>query len=71
MVDTEEAEFCGDCGEQKMKRIGDINQTRLYVCLECFSERHEFIGIDNCDHEYDDKSGNKCIHCGKESVHYK
>lgn len=64
-MDTESAEHCHECGKQAMKKIGDINSTRLFICLECFAERHEFINPDSCKHKYDDKSGSKCIHCGE------
>ena len=70
MMDTESAEFCAECGKQAMKKIGDINSTRLYICLECYAERHEFIGFDTCEHDYNDKNGNRCIHCGEESINY-
>lgn len=64
MVDTERAEECPECGEMSLKKIGDINSTRLFICLDCFAEYHEFIGFDSCEHEYDKRSGNRCIHCG-------
>jgi hypothetical protein len=66
MINTDSAEFCPECGEQSLKKIGDINSTRLFICLDCFSEQHEFIGFDSCEHEYDEKSGSKCINCGEE-----
>ncbi len=69
-MDTESAEPCHECGKIAMKKIGDINSTRLFICLECFAERHEFISLDSCEHDYNDKSGNKCIHCGKPSINY-
>jgi hypothetical protein len=70
MVNTDEAEICDECGEKQMKVIGDINSTRLFICLECFAEKHEFIGFDSCEHEYNDRAGNKCIHCGEPSINY-
>ena len=70
MADIEESEYCDDCGEKSMRAIGDINSTRLFICLECFNERHEFIGYDDCEHEYDDRNGNRCVQCGKESINY-
>lgn len=70
MIDMDSSEFCDECGKETMKAIGDIYATRLFICLECFNEKHEFIGYEDCEHEYNDKNGNKCIHCGEESVHY-
>jgi hypothetical protein len=64
-------ENCTVCGHSKMKKIGDIKNTRLFICPECFAEQSQFIGKVVCEHEYDDRNSNKCIHCGEPSINYK
>jgi len=54
---------CAECGAELKKSV-DSFSTRLYICDECFTERVEFINAD-CEHEYSDKNGKKCIHCGE------
>ncbi len=61
---------CDECGA-KMKKVGDIKNTREFKCIECFANKVEYIAGKPCEHEYDDKNGNKCIHCGDESINYK
>lgn len=61
---------CDECGYE-VEFVGDVKNTRSYKCPECFTEKVEFIIKDICKHEYDDRNYNKCIHCGKESIHLK
>lgn len=60
---------CTECGG-KLKKIGDIGNTRKCVCSNCYEENIKYINPEPCEHEYNDKSGNKCIHCGEPSIHY-
>jgi len=61
--------ICDTCGA-KMKKVGDIKNTRQFICPECFSEKVEYIAGKPCEHEYDDKNKNRCIHCGEPSINY-
>ena len=58
--------YCDECGYEPLKKTVDIKNTRLFICPECFKEQTQFINVNFCKHEYDDKSRNKCIHCAKE-----
>jgi hypothetical protein len=55
-------EYCEECGA-KMKDLGDINQTKILLCSECFSEKTIFVS-EECEHEY--SSRDECMYCGKE-----
>lgn len=50
------------CGG-RLKKIGEIGNTRKYVCAECYEENIKYIEIDECEHGYNSK--HICIHCGK------
>ena len=55
---------CTECGHKPLKLVGDIKQTRLFLCPQCFTEKVTYIPDKACTHEeYDNK--NNCIHCGK------
>lgn len=54
-------ETCSECGAP-MHLVGDIKNTRLLMCTECFAEKHQFISDKKCNHEFNDK--NECAHCG-------
>ena len=58
---------CKECGSLLKEGFKQRN-TRLYVCEVCFTEKAEFV-IEKCDHEYADKNGNKCIHCGEPNIY--
>ncbi len=62
--------YCDDCGAP-MKKVGDIQNTRQFICVECFAEKVQFIKEKPCEHDYDDRNYNKCIHCGEPSIHLK
>lgn len=62
-------EFCDEC-DGSMVKIGDHKNTRLFMCNSCFAEKVKYVGSKSCKHEYDEKSGNKCVQCGEASVHY-
>jgi len=66
---TEEPEYCPECGEESLEEMIYKN-TKIVKCTLCYNEVAEYIH-DVCEHEYDDKNGNKCIHCGEASMHYK
>lgn len=57
--------YCNECGFEPLKKTIDIGDTRLFICPECFTEHSKFIGNKVCDHEYDEKSKDVCIHCAK------
>ena len=57
-------EECIECGHTPLKKIGDIKQTRLFLCPQCFTEKVIYIPEKACKHEkYDVK--NNCLICGK------
>ena len=56
--------YCKKCGAPLGKPFIKDN-TKLYVCEECFTEKVVFNMNEPCKHEYDKKSGSKCIHCGE------
>ncbi len=59
-----QTEVCVECGHTPLKKIGDIKQTRLFLCPECFHEKVIYVRDKECSHEeYDTK--NNCLHCGK------
>ena len=60
---------CKECGAPLSKPMEE-GSTRMYKCPECFTERVQYIEEIPCKHEYVDKNGNKCIHCGEPSIHY-
>ena len=60
---TEEEE-CGECGHKPLKKVGDIKQTRLFLCPQCFTEKITYLPKKECIHEeYDTK--NNCLSCGE------
>jgi predicted ATP-dependent serine protease len=65
MVDESDDFYCEECGEDNLQLMGDIKNTRIWKCLECFSEKNVFIKTDICIHEYDEKSKDNCIQCGE------
>jgi len=56
-------EECVECGHAPLKKIGDIKQTRLFLCPQCFTEKVTYIPEEECKHEYDNK--NICLRCGE------
>ena len=57
-------EECAECGHHPLKKVGDIKQTRLFLCPECYTEKIIYIPKKECEHEeYDNK--NNCVHCGE------
>ena len=60
---------CSECGAPLEKAI-DVNSTRLYVCDGCATQKIEYIEEEPCKHEYNDKSGDRCIHCGEPRIHF-
>ncbi|KKM94764.1 hypothetical protein LCGC14_1195010 [marine sediment metagenome] len=62
--------YCTECGCEKIEKVVDTKNTRLFICPECFTERAEYIKGKPCEHEYDDRNGNRCVHCGDESINY-
>lgn len=59
-------EYCAECGFDKMELVGEVKNTRSYKCKECFAEQIRYIDDSECEHEYNAKSNNHCIHCGAE-----
>lgn len=57
-------EYCDECGSPT-KEIGKLGSTRLFVCQECFAEKTKYSQEKPCKHEYTEKGGLRCIHCGK------
>lgn len=60
---------CEECGAL-MIEVGGIKNTKQFICEQCFTEKVQYVANEPCEHEYDDKNGNKCIHCGEESINY-
>ncbi len=59
----DEDEFCEECGNQSLKKIGDVDMTKIFICTNCFAEKTTFVGYDKCKHEYN--THNECMYCGK------
>ncbi len=59
----QKTEGCEECGHSPLKKIGDIKQTRLFLCPQCFTEKVIYIREKSCTHEFDTK--NICLICGK------
>lgn len=62
-------EYCKNCG-CNLKELGKFKNTRKFVCVECYAETAIFIANKECKHEYDERSKDICIQCGKSSIHY-
>ncbi len=60
---------CNECG-LPMEKTVDYNNTRLFVCDGCAKQKIQYIIVEPCKHEYDDKSGDNCIHCGDIRIHF-
>jgi len=58
-------EYCIECGGTNFRKIGEVKQTRMFMCLECWTGNIEYVRMKNCVHKYTEKNKNKCIHCGE------
>jgi hypothetical protein len=54
--------YCVECGGV-MTFVGDISTTRLYVCVDCFAEKTEFLGYEDCEHKFNVRE--ECELCGE------
>ena len=62
MKDEQDNDLCEECGSWTLKLIGTIKNTKVFVCINCYSEKSVFMGHDDCEHEY--TARDECMHCG-------
>jgi hypothetical protein len=60
---------CKECGSE-LKEGVEWDNTKLFICDECHTEKIQYISGEPCKHEYTEKSGDACIHCGIGRIHF-